>query len=424
MKSLLERLNPSLKLALIYLLFSVTWILASDELVIRLANHDEVVMERLQSFKGLVFVCLSSIVLYFSSRRINRSLTNTLRKKRELLKKFQALSKATKEGIIEYDFATDTAWINEQMMSMIGAETARLSSFTKFHQERIHTNDKERVNQNFDHFLQGGESVWITEYRYRVGKEYRDVISRGSLIRDERTGKPLHMIVALQDVTEIRDIRARYYEQRIQFKQSLARSIIEAQEKERNRWAEELHDNVCQVLTVAKLYLEQAAADYPESPVITKSSSMVLTALNDIRKLSATIKPPEFSITGLHGALNELVGNFKRFHLFNYELKYDPATEESLSDEQKLMIYRVVQEQLTNIMKYAQAKNVFLSINVREGQVFISIKDDGRGFNIEEVKSGIGLKNIRSRLQVFNGNLQIHTSPSQGCALEANFNLH
>lgn len=86
------------------------------------------------------------------------------------------------------------------------------------------------------------------------------------------------------------------------------------------------------------------------------------------------------------------------------------------------MIYRVVQEQVNNIVKYAEARSVEIKLdNTSSNQVLITVRDDGKGFDPEKVKTGIGLRNIQSRLQVYNGQMVIHSSPGNGCLLEASF---
>jgi two-component system sensor histidine kinase UhpB len=223
-------------------------------------------------------------------------------------------------------------------------------------------------------------------------------------------------------VTELRDARTKNYQQQMAFRQSLSRTMVEAEEKEKNRWALELHDNVCQVLTVAKLFTEEALRNQ-DDPFIRKSKNMIEKAINDIRHISSSIKPPEFSTTSLYEAIEGLIDNIKRFVAFEFVIEYDHMADKLLSSEQKLMVYRVVQEQLNNITKYAGASRVELLVAVANKQVTVAVKDDGKGFDPAKVKTGIGLKNIGSRLQLFSGDVNIHSSPGKGCELKARFSI-
>lgn len=415
-------IKPSLRLALIYLGFSVLWILSSDAIVAKIANNDIYVIGQLQTIKGIIFVLSSSILLFFSSFQIYRSLNKTLLNKEELLDKLNALKKASREGIIEYDIETDSALVNDEIKALFEVDTSIISNFSVVHNHHIHRDDKQRVQEYFRSFIVGNNSVWQCEYRYAFSKGYKDIISRGYVIKDKKTKKPVKVLYAIQDVSELRDTRMKYHQQQMVFRHSISRTMIEAEEKERDRWAQELHDNVCQVLTVAKLFTEEALRTH-DDPFVKRSQTMIEKAINDIRHISASIKPPEFSTTSLHEALEGLLGNIKRFVSFDFKIKYDSVADQLLSEEQKLMVYRVVQEQLNNITKYASATKVDLSISVVEGQVTVIIKDDGNGFDPANVKTGIGLKNISSRLQLFSGDFIVNSSPGKGCELIASFSI-
>jgi len=419
-----KTIPPAARLALTYLGFSVLWILLSDELVAQIANHNSNTIQKLQTAKGITFVLSSALLLFLVARKIYKSLEDTLAKKEELLNKFNALSRASREGVVDYSIETDVAVVNEEMKLLLGAESTVISNFAALHNKHIHPDDLHRVSEYFKEFLQSNDRVWQWEYRYATAEgSYKDIISRGFVIRDQETKRPLHVIYTLQDVTELRDTKTRYYQQQMYFKQSLSRTMIEAQENERNRWAQELHDNVCQILTVAKLYSDQALLNTNESPFVVKSKEMIEKAINDIRHISANIKSPEFDITSLFESINSLVETIKRFVSFSFEINYDPQADTVLSKEQKLMVYRVIQEQLNNIMKYSGATNIWVNVAVNKEQLEVSIKDDGRGFDPVKVKAGIGLKNINSRLQVFSGSMNIDSAPGKGCELKAHFNI-
>jgi two-component system sensor histidine kinase UhpB len=97
--------------------------------------------------------------------------------------------------------------------------------------------------------------------------------------------------------------------------------------------------------------------------------------------------------------------------------------EDNMKNEQKLMVFRVVQEQLNNIIKYAEAKEISIRIKTEDDVVRIEVNDDGQGFDTTKIESGIGLRNIRSRLEVYAGNLMIDSAPGKGSRLKAEFSL-
>ena len=413
--------SPAAKLAVIYLIFSMLWILLSDEAVTSLHRSEETT-ERLQNAKGLTFVFLSAVLLYVVSRRLYQKIQTSLQEKSTALAKLMALQQAAKEAIVDYDFTNDSAQINDQMQALLGVNKLTIKNFETLHRARVHPDDRRRVGEQFEMFALRNDTVWQTEYRYLNSEgQYRDMISRGNLIRDEKTNKPLTLVLALQDVTEIKQANTRIHLQQLHHRQELARHILEAQEIERNRWAQELHDNVCQVLTVAKLYQEHAAGQYGQNPFQEKAQAMVVKAINDIRQISALIKPPTFSDTTLTEAITSLFSTLERFDNTAYKLSLLPEVEDVLSEGHKVLLYRVIQEGLNNTVKYAAATEVSVEVDLHGSMVDMRLCDNGKGFSPKAVSAGIGLQNIRSRLQAFAGQLMISSSPGGGCELRAQF---
>ena len=420
-----NRLSPSLRLALIYLLVSATWILVSDSVLYQISS-DAATTALLQSVKGLLFVLTCTLLIFFVSRRFYGDINRSLMQSEELLRKYQALNEASKEGIIDYDIASDTASINEQLRQFLGLPTTEIVSFSTLHKKWIHPEDLQRVMRSFEETLASNSTVWHAEYKVRWHDgRYRDVINKGCILREKRSGVAQRFICTLQDVSELRHMQAHMYEQRLQNKLSLGRSIIKAQEEERNRWATELHDNVCQVLTVVKLYLSELSSGRPlPAAVAGRPQVLVEKALNEIRQLSASIRPPEFATISLREAVEQLVCSIQRVKQYSFHLQFDNLQEERLSEQHKLMVYRVIQEQVSNIVKYAEPENIEICVENKEDLVTINVADDGRGFDVTARTGGIGLRNIQSRLQIYSGFMKVESAPNKGCSLYAQFHLN
>ncbi len=420
---MLPKRSPALRLAILYLLVSAAWILLSDRLVLRLIGNNIERLQLVQSVKGILFVGFCSTFLYFVSRRYYRGLTKALSKTEDMLHRYQGLSEASKEGVSDHDLRTDTALLNEQMRYFMQEPSNEVGDFQERHRKRIHPGDLDRVVRNYNETLATSSTLWQADFRYLLHDgEYHDVTNRGFILRDARD-QPLRMIYALQDVSELRNIRTAIYHQNVKHQLKLGQSIIDAQEQERHRWSTELHDNVCQILTVVKLYLEQVEEHKGDGVLIHKAGEMTTKALNDIRQLSASIRPPEFKNTTLHQALDDLLASVERVKSYRISTDLDHLDETRLLDEQKMMIYRVVQEQLSNILKYADASSISIVLKTEAEEVLIEVTDDGRGFDMGQATGGIGLKNIRSRLEVFSGSLTVEAALGKGCKLMARFSL-
>lgn len=201
----------------------------------------------------------------------------------------------------------------------------------------------------------------------------------------------------------------------------VARAVVEAQEKERAEIGKELHDNVNQILSTAKLFLEVAKNDTKERlSLIKRSAQSIHDAINEIRAISKSLVPPSISDIGLTESINDLVQNINVSKALKIDFFIEGDIESSLNGKQKLMLFRIIQEQVNNVLKHAQATLVSVFLVVHENTAELEITDDGKGFDMEKayLKKGVGLSNIISRAELFHGKVDIYTAPGEGCKLK------
>lgn len=415
--------SPAAKLTFVYLILSVLWILIGDWAVYKFAGSNHNLLEKMQSFKGLLFVAISAVILYFLSNKFYADLKFSNQKNEMLEQNFAALNEAARGGIIDLDLVTERATMNEKMKFFLPSSSSIVDNFIHRFYERIHPDDKERVMQEFTDILQSQNDTWKTEYSLLASdNKYYDVVSSVYVVHDKQTNQAIQMIGEIQDISRLRTLQASYYDQQLKHKQRLASSIIKAQENERNRWAEELHDNVSQLLSVANLYLSSVQLNQEENiSMLLKAKEVVLEAQQEIRLLSSSIKPPVFSLMTLSQSLDKLIADIIRVKKISFHINTSGLDEEELDDQHKLLIYRVVQEQLNNIIKYADAGHIEISVSGNESTVHVRISDDGKGFDPKEMHTGLGLRNIQTRLQLYKGKMKIESSPGNGCRLMVSF---
>lgn len=245
--------------------------------------------------------------------------------------------------------------------------------------------------------------------RFKQYKKNRDIIevdiySSSIYVNDI----PFESVIAI-DVTE-----------KSEFELKVTKAIIKTQEDERYDIGSELHDNVCQILAGSQLSMQMLKDDLPPNALqwYDKSNQMIAKALEEIRNISHRLAPSFFDFNTLDDTFNELLNNFNIHKQYQTQLD---ISEEVLSfeigNDLRLNLYRIAQEQLRNVFKYANAKNVTISIACDESNLILSIKDDGIGFELKEVKRGIGLSNIRRRAELFSGKTDIVTSKGNGCCV-------
>jgi PAS domain S-box-containing protein len=220
------------------------------------------------------------------------------------------------------------------------------------------------------------------------------------------------------NITETIQLQKKLEEEKIIKQKEINEAIIKVQETERNEISTELHDNVNQQLTVAMMYIASAQQKFPENAELLKQSSgFILNAIEEIRKLSQTLVTPLIKHFGLSKAIEGLLDDITTINTFQIDFRAETFFEDDIPYEFKLSIFRIVQAQMSNIIKYSKAQNVHVTLGRDTEFVYLDIKDDGVGFDVSQPRKGIGLHNIMSRADVYNGVVNIVSSPGNGCVV-------
>jgi PAS domain S-box-containing protein len=233
---------------------------------------------------------------------------------------------------------------------------------------------------------------------------------------------PAGLTVYFTDITELKKLEQNLQEQQQKEQLRVTAAIIEAEEKERNIIGEELHDNVNQILTGIFLQLSRVKSQQQEAGSIVDTSMQYLKkAIDENRKISKELIIPEFVTVPLLTQLESLVEYMLGDTGCKININTGGCKEEMLSEKQKLIAYRVLQEQCTNITKYAHADTVSFLLTTDDNLFKMMIADNGVGMDAAAVTNGIGLRNIKSRLSLVNGAVHITTSPGNGFIMEVVF---
>lgn len=199
------------------------------------------------------------------------------------------------------------------------------------------------------------------------------------------------------------------------------RRVVAAQEDERRRLALELHDETGQALTSILLGLKAiGAAKTREEAERAEADvrSLVVQALQDVRALAVELRPSALDDFGLAAAVERLAQTFQERS--GIETTTQAALEGRLPPEVETVLYRVVQEALSNVVKHAGADHVSIVIGQRDGRVAATIDDDGHGFEESGVREdALGLLGMRERLALVGGTLRIESSPEAGTTIAA-----
>jgi signal transduction histidine kinase len=197
------------------------------------------------------------------------------------------------------------------------------------------------------------------------------------------------------------------------------RKVVEAQELERKRLARELHDETGQALTSLLLGLRALEGAEDLEAVRRASESLralVVGTLQDVRRLAVELRPSALDDFGLVPALERLVDTFGESSAIRVDL-VARLGETRLSTEAETVLYRTVQESLTNVVKHAGAQSVSISLMRKNGGVAAVIEDDGQGFEPDAIDGGLGLAGIRERVALVGGRVAIESAPGAGTTI-------
>lgn len=222
-------------------------------------------------------------------------------------------------------------------------------------------------------------------------------------------------LVSLNDVTE-KENRER----------EMARAVIETQESERRVLGAELHDNIGQILASTQLYLGMVKApeDFIQEKYLAEARKSLSEASAEVRSISHRIAPAFLEHVTLTEAIHKLLDDMnpgkKSIVHFEFESSILAAT---IRPEIKLNIYRIIQEQLKNIRKYASATEIWVDLKENNNRIYLTIADNGRGFDLQAVRPGMGLMNMRKRAELFAGRFEIESEPGRGCQVRVEIPL-
>ena len=205
------------------------------------------------------------------------------------------------------------------------------------------------------------------------------------------------------------------------FEQELLQTQIEIQEQTLKTISEEIHDNIGQVLSLAKLHLNTfpSSIDEATQTKVDDTKQLVSKAINDLRDLSRSLHGEKISEIGLQQAIeNELriLQNTKQFETsFNIT-----GTKYRLDPQKEMVLFRIVQESLNNAVKYSKAKMITVQLQFEPALFRLTIADNGIGFNsmaLQSSHTGIGLKNMQNRAALIGGKFLILSTSGNGTSI-------
>ncbi len=221
-------------------------------------------------------------------------------------------------------------------------------------------------------------------------------------------GRPYQYMAIRNEVTQLKKVEQ-------ELKQMMTK-VIQIQEEERKKFSRELHDGIGQSLFSLLIRVDRMIGEHEELADLRSLRSEVSNMMEDIRGLAWELRPSVLDDLGVVPAIRTYVDNYVNHYGIDVSLsnnlksRLNPLTETT--------IYRVIQEALTNIAKYADVSEAEVTVEEQEDAVLVRIRDEGRGFNRDDSRRGVGLFSMEERARSINGTISVSSEPGQGTLVE------
>jgi PAS domain S-box len=347
-------------------------------------------------------------------------ITDERKAREEIVKsneRFFYAAQATSDSIWDWDMEAGHVYRSESFSRLTGYPHSEIGGDLFWWYNKVHTDDRGRVIHQINTCIMSHNSYWQDEYRFRcLDGTYKHFSDRSYIIY--KKGQPVRVIGAIQDLTEKRKLEAALEHQKEQERIQINKAIINAQDHERNELSKELHDNVNQILSSASILLSAVKGNgHDIDPLLEKTHDYIEMAIQEIRKISRSLNTSIIGEVGLVEPVEEITGNMRLMQDMQVDFEYDPSLVDELPPDMQLLLYRIIQEQTSNITRYAAASQVLIAIFKEGDAIRLVIEDNGKGFDPAKKSKGIGLINIRNRVEVAGGRLHIVTQPGAGCRM-------
>lgn len=344
----------------------------------------------------------------------NLDITERKQAEEERFRNLQLLAQAeavASLGSWDYDLATNAMRWSDGMYQLFGLPPGQ-SVGPEVYQQFVVAEDSPRAEQLVAR-LKAGTDGFEETLRLRVGEQSKTLRIKAVVLRDE-TARPVRLLGVDLDISELQRLEADNLRLRLTRQQALFEAVQTAQEDERKRIAEGLHNGVGQTLYATKLQFDQLQPLLP-GEAWQKSTTLLADAIRQTRAISHELVPMVLNEFGLAPALTDICRTLSSSGLrFRCDIDLDELTQ-PLPPLLQLAVYRMAQELAQNIVKHAQATEATLTLEAVPGCLLLRAEDNGVGFPTGTIeRPGLGLRSIRDRVALLGGTVDMGSAPSVG----------
>lgn len=344
-------------------------------------------------------------------------------------------------GSWEWDALSDQVTMSSELFRIHGIGSEESSSITmEAYLNFVHPDDRDRRRE----CMARAAPFAVEERIVRPDGKVRILLSEADIILD-KSGKVVRMVGYSQDITErrqtelaLRESKDHYFQLFQQARRmeehlrQLSKKMLHVQEEERTRISRELHDEVGQTLTAINMNLTELRgriSDNSDALVrrLADSQQLLESSMENIHRFARELRPAMLDDLGLIPALQSYAKTFAGRTGINLRCQISSSIGK-LDDMRNTVIYRIVQECFNNIAKHARAQNVRLSISRQQRMIVLQVKDDGRGFPVQQATGSrrakrLGLLGMLERSKLVGGDLTVNSGNGKGTTVRATIPL-
>jgi len=383
--------------------------------------HDALAPWRARTVSSLAFILAATVVIYGLAIALQRALNRrfmTLQKSEE---RFQLAAAATHDGLFEWHAGNDGVYFTPRALELLRLPAERGALQLDALSHLVHPDDLQRVISALRRHIEEQQRLDV-EARLRVAEAFRWFRIRGQAVWNEQA-EATRLAGAIGDIDEAVKAQASIAASRqaeLQAKESLARELLVAQEQERKRLANELHDGIGQNLSLLRnraVMLQRAGLPAPAASHVQTMLTLVTESIEDLRSVAQNLRPLHLEELGILAALRALLERVVK----GSELKVHSRLEDIddvIHGAAAMHVYRIAQEAINNVLKHAGAHNLWFEAIRDIDCVLVKIRDDGRGMNARSGGlGGLGMLSISERSSILRATLDIASGEGAGTHL-------
>ncbi len=386
----------------------------------------------------------SELLVEIEQLRVQVELFQQAERQRRRVEEAHALADACTRGLVETSLDALVALDPDCRITEVNTAAETLTGYERHEligsDAAKYVGDPSQVEEGRQRLLDG-ELL----RRYRVDLRHKQgrlvpVLCNASVLRD-RAGELRGWVAAARDIADLQNAEEHLREDEVRFNQDIAlrrnlelehartearlkqltQQLITVQEAERRRIAQDLHDDIGQAMTALILRLNAILTGLSSDQQEAKSEleaaiESVEMLMSEIRQLAYQLLPSALDSMPLSRALASLCASFIQKSGLTVQYSCDEDLP-PIPNVQGTALYRLAQEGLNNAVKHARASSIWINLDYADGEVGLSIEDNGKGFDLKGMQMGMGLQGLHERFSMLNGGLEIDSSPGKGTRL-------